>query len=789
MMIPRIPSSPTTARHYRSFSRPPSTQTSPTRSIPSHFSPREAFMHQHGQSCGAGFDVELGPQSDSCSVESGLGDSCSMRSPPASGSRNSSVSHNSANSAAWGCPLPTSPTQAKPVSKQTFHRKTRRFESGSTQLKPLLLSAMATESSVPQLPPPVPLFASPSRREISEQSIDPTISFLSQPFGLASPDEGFIAAWSSEDALRALEGGSSPRLESFEDILAQHEAIMAGNVPSPRSIRVHDRPQEDERRGRSWPSLVHDDIDKEETTTVSETNRYQAQIDSMPSLVGGAAEMVTEAGEDVQRDAERTIPTRRPSPPGAIVQIAEPVTKRHGQPLLQRYSATTAEHLPQPLSQPSVPISAPARISLHFQDGYFSSTLTEPEDSPNSGDFQRCDKSTGGESESRSPARRSSLAVTEQGSASDHVPNPCSVGIRTSNKDPRLKSKVKIPSSLEMFQRKATTPMPLTSVTIRTIFGTLSRFTSYMREVRRDPTALARRVIANAWFSHWKRLGKLSWWVLGLFLGPGVRPPRAMDLQCTTWDWEHYDAEAIAGTACQCESFAPAEEAVSLPAEARDASPSSQGRKVQFDSHHEGYRTAGTKSPAKRALRDRGSEQHRKRPGWGESLYLWGKFSVAIMLAVGGALIEGPGAMLKDCEEPRGHRPSKTRSARTRRTAELVDGVDRPDHPGDAGAENQNAPHEGGGIPEVSLADARTSPLKTSEQAPISNVAAERMYTFGSPSGDAGWDEFDDDGKSKPTMSRDFSHSGIDGFRPSFGDESLYDELEPYAWSASLEPG
>jgi hypothetical protein len=36
--------------------------------------------------------------------------------------------------------------------------------------------------------------------------------------------------------------------------------------------------------------------------------------------------------------------------------------------------------------------------------------------------------------------------------------------------------------------------------------------------------------------------------------------------------------------------------------------------------------------------------------GWGKSLFLWGKFSVAIMLAVGGAIVKGPAEMLRDTD-------------------------------------------------------------------------------------------------------------------------------------------
>ena len=50
----------------------------------------------------------------------------------------------------------------------------------------------------------------------------------------------------------------------------------------------------------------------------------------------------------------------------------------------------------------------------------------------------------------------------------------------------------------------------------------------------------------------------------------------------------------------------------------------------------------GSRSPARAALK--------RKSTWGESLLLWGKFSVAIMLAVGGAVVKGPGEMLRDAD-------------------------------------------------------------------------------------------------------------------------------------------
>ena len=98
---------------------------------------------------------------------------------------------------------------------------------------------------------------------------------------------------------------------------------------------------------------------------------------------------------------------------------------------------------------------------------------------------------------------------------------------RSSSSSLLLRSPGRAKSPLEILQQRNIDTRPLAAVTIKTIYGTLSRYTTYIREIKRDPTALARRVIANAWHANWKLLGKLSWWVLGLFLGTSRRDHEA----------------------------------------------------------------------------------------------------------------------------------------------------------------------------------------------------------------------------------------------------------------------
>src|ERR1700722_7083887 len=128
----------------------------------------------------------------------------------------------------------------------------------------------------------------------------------------------------------------------------------------------------------------------------------------------------------------------------------------------------------------------------------------------------------------------------------EHVRTPKAL-TDTSTKSQRIEPSSRPCSPLETLHKRTASPTPLTSVTIRTILGTLSHCICCVRKLRRGPIVLARRLIANIWHSNWKRFGKLSWWVLGLFLGPGARRKQVGDAHSTGCDWEKHEEEAITG--------------------------------------------------------------------------------------------------------------------------------------------------------------------------------------------------------------------------------------------------
>ncbi|KIW89022.1 uncharacterized protein Z519_10507 [Cladophialophora bantiana CBS 173.52] len=190
-------------------------------------------------------------------------------------------------------------------------------------------------------------------------------------------------------------------------------------------------------------------------------------------------------------------------------------------------------------------------------------------------------------------------------------------------------------SSLEIIQHRSIGSRPLATLTIQTVYATLSRYATYIQGFKRDPLSLARRVIANAWRSNWAMFGKLSWWVLGLFVGYRRRPTDQQD-----WDWAKYDGESIANRCCLLDVDERPIKDPPLPAAEID--PPFAGGKIE-----EQENTARTPSTPPAAA------SSKPKSGWGRSLYLWGKFSVAIMLAVGGAIIKGPAEMLRDADDRR----------------------------------------------------------------------------------------------------------------------------------------
>ena len=175
---------------------------------------------------------------------------------------------------------------------------------------------------------------------------------------------------------------------------------------------------------------------------------------------------------------------------------------------------------------------------------------------------------------------------------------------------------------IELLRQKNFAVKPLAAMTIKTIFKLIATCTKGVRDFRQDPFALARKVLANAWYMNWNMMGKLSWYVLGLFIHPRKQPRARPPI-----DWDQYDGESIASRYCNSvDDEEQTRESLIVHSSGEDA----HSHKPDFDK----IDALPTAEPEK--------------TGWGKSLFLWGKFSAAMMLAVSGAVIKGPGEMLKD---------------------------------------------------------------------------------------------------------------------------------------------
>ena len=161
----------------------------------------------HDESLRSPGDRRQSRQSES--FESRSRTSGSFRSAPSSASRPTSFrSSSSFSPTSWGLPL-LADVDVRSANKQ---RKMRKFPSGSVSLRPLILPAATTVHSLPASAPIYPSIEATARRDTSEDSLDPALSFLSKPTDsspLTTPDQHGpheSVSWAQEQTLKALEG-------------------------------------------------------------------------------------------------------------------------------------------------------------------------------------------------------------------------------------------------------------------------------------------------------------------------------------------------------------------------------------------------------------------------------------------------------------------------------------------------------------------------------------------------------------------------------------------------------
>lgn len=161
--------------------------------------------------------------------------------------------------------------------------------------------------------------------------------------------------------------------------------------------------------------------------------------------------------------------------------------------------------------------------------------------------------------------------------------------------------------------------------------GIISNY-SYFSQIWRNHTDLARRIILRAWRSNWKKLGRLSWWVLGLFVGPQIRDRWLRSTsQGKDFDWHRHSPKAASNSGPFNRRIPEVGQytGTRLPSATYKKSPGEQG-------------DGGGKSENSVASRF---------PLLGRSACLWARFSLALVIAIGLAFKDGPGTLLLDKPE------------------------------------------------------------------------------------------------------------------------------------------
>ncbi|MCJ1321282.1 hypothetical protein MMC15_006626 [Xylographa vitiligo] len=190
-------------------------------------------------------------------------------------------------------------------------------------------------------------------------------------------------------------------------------------------------------------------------------------------------------------------------------------------------------------------------------------------------------------------------------------------------------------------------PSPAKSLNVSTGFpaktlGMFGKLSGLVAAMRQDPLILARKILVNAWTTGSSRIGGLGWWLIGLIYRSGRRS------NARTADADVVEEEA--------------------PSDARRRSPPAEGREAQnrrprdLRTEHSGV--SQTRAPSRTSDDPKGrSEPGESRPlstqsshtckdcvepSSRQSLRLWLRFSLAVVLAVGIAVKDGPGSLLED---------------------------------------------------------------------------------------------------------------------------------------------
>ncbi|EEH42801.1 uncharacterized protein PADG_07621 [Paracoccidioides brasiliensis Pb18] len=150
---------------------------------------------------------------------------------------------------------------------------------------------------------------------------------------------------------------------------------------------------------------------------------------------------------------------------------------------------------------------------------------------------------------------------------------------------------------------------------------------------------LIRGIIANAWHTHWKKLGKLTWWVLGLFLGGQPRNQWLKTRHRSQLNGSNHSEAVGYHDPANSSDFVTR----SIPPPVDDT-PTKRVIKSHSSDTSSMLATSPKDLRANEDLLPISLELPPKR-----SFELWAKFSFAIALAIGLALRDGPASLMDEC--------------------------------------------------------------------------------------------------------------------------------------------
>ncbi|KAI4099889.1 MAG: hypothetical protein L6R37_005763 [Teloschistes peruensis] len=184
-----------------------------------------------------------------------------------------------------------------------------------------------------------------------------------------------------------------------------------------------------------------------------------------------------------------------------------------------------------------------------------------------------------------------------------------------------------------------------TMVATQDALGLFSRLTCLVCRTKQGPSAIANRLVHNAWAIGVAKLGGLGWWLLGLIYWFRRRKKkRSADAETTV--------EKIPGS--------------TLPVNGSGPTRLGDGKRAQRDELHclaasNKFNIAGSLSPPTRSGDSDATFNARhqahlfpcpdcQEPSSRRSFRLWFRFSLAIILAVGIAIKDGPGVLVEGCQ-------------------------------------------------------------------------------------------------------------------------------------------